>query len=123
MTIQNTSKNGGLDVLFGTMLDGTAEGQIERQEARGQQELVASTQLPVDGSEDLAVLALGIKFGERAAGDELFREATLPKGWTKQATDHAMWSEIVDETGKVRASVFYKAAFYDRSAFIRAEKD
>jgi hypothetical protein len=31
-------------------------------------------------------------------------------------SDHAMWSYLVDELGRERVSIFYKAAFYDRSA-------
>ena len=40
----------------------------------------------------------------------------MPQGWTRRATDHDMHSEILDEAGKIRISVFYKAAFYDRRA-------
>ena len=40
----------------------------------------------------------------------------LPAGWKKQATDHSMWSKLLDESGAVVASIFYKAAFYDRIA-------
>ncbi len=29
-----------------------------------------------------------------------------------------MWNELVDDKGRVRASFFYKGAFYDRDAFI-----
>jgi len=122
MTIRDT-RNDGIEVLFDALLGGSAAGHFERQEARGQQELCASTQLPQKGSESEEIQALGIEWGESAKGDELFREATLPEGWEKRATDHSMWSEIVDETGKVRAEVFYKAAFYDRDAFIRATCD
>jgi hypothetical protein len=43
----------------------------------------------------------------------------LPDGWQKRATDHDMWSELVDADGVVVASMFYKAAFYDRRAFLR----
>ncbi len=120
MAIRNTGKEGGLEMLMESILAGTADGQVEKQEARGQKEFVASEQLPVEGSDDPYVLALGIEFGEPSSGDDLFREAKLPEGWTKRATEHSMWSEIVDETGEARASVFYKAAFYDRRAFIRA---
>jgi hypothetical protein len=49
-------------------------------------------------------------------GDPLFCDATIPDGWTKKATEHAMWSSIVDTRGIEMVSVFYKAAFYDRSA-------
>lgn len=95
---------------------------IEAQESRGQNELIESTQLPVqvrgkkDGKADLEVL--GVVFGATCSDDPLFCEATLPEGWIKRATDHSMWSELVDENGKVRANIFYKAAFYDRSAFM-----
>ncbi len=43
----------------------------------------------------------------------------LPAGWKKISTDHAMWSNLVDDKGRKRASIFYKAAFYDRSAHLQ----
>jgi hypothetical protein len=46
----------------------------------------------------------------------MFRPATLPEGWRREGSDHAMWSHIVDDQGRKRASIFYKAAFYDRGA-------
>src|SRR6185436_8068032 len=36
----------------------------------------------------------------------------------KIATDHSMYTDLVDDKGRVRASIFYKAAFYDRKADI-----
>lgn len=92
---------------------------IERQEAQGQAALVESPQLPVNGSEDPCFEKMGIIWGDPTPGDEIFRQAQLPEGWKKQPTDHAMWSHLVDDKGRVRARIFYKAAFYDRSAFIR----
>jgi hypothetical protein len=50
--------------------------------------------------------------------DDLFWNVELPEGWTTRATDHSMWNELVDNRGRVRAKFFYKAAFYDREAFI-----
>lgn len=99
------------------LIEGTSGG-IEASEARGQRELVESTQLPskIRGREELE--AMGIKFGEPCADDPLFCDAELPAGWKKRATDHSMWSELVDNEGEVRARIFYKAAFYDRDAFI-----
>lgn len=32
-----------------------------------------------------------------------------------------MWSYLVDELGRRRGAIFYKAAFYDRDAFMRLE--
>lgn len=57
---------------------------------------------------------LGFVFGE--ALDDVFMTATFPEGWTREATDHSMWSRISDAQGRVRVDVFYKAAFYDRNA-------
>ena len=99
-------------------------GMIEASEARGQSELVASTQLPTEirppeGKKTLE--EAGVKFGEPNEEDPLFCEATLPEGWKKVATEHSMWSELVDDKGVKRASIFYKAAFYDRAAFMNVE--
>jgi len=94
---------------------------IKLQEARGQAELVNSEQLPseIHGREKLE--AAGVVFGEPLSDDPIFCEAVLPKGWQKRATDRSMWSHLVDADGKVRATIFYKAAFYDRNAVIYAK--
>jgi len=100
--------------LVGAMLDPRF---IENMEAAGQRELVKATDtLPSEGSEDPAWAAAGLVFGEKLAGDPVFRKVTLPMGWKKVATDHDMWSHLLDEKGTVRGKIFYKAAFYDRSA-------
>lgn len=93
------------------------EGGIEAQEARGQRDFVAAETLPKDGLDNAVCEALGIKILSDA--DDLFYNVQLPTGWTKRATDHAMWNELIDDRGQKRASIFYKAAFYDRRAFIR----
>lgn len=93
-------------------------GGIEAQEARGQRDFVASETLPKECSfctrEQLE--QMGITFGEDA--DDLFVHVQLPDGWNKIPTDHSMWSNLVDERGRERAKIFYKAAFYDRRASI-----
>lgn len=50
--------------------------------------------------------------------DDLFYNVKLPEGWEIKATDHSMWNELLDNKGRKRAQFFYKAAFYDRDAFI-----
>lgn len=50
--------------------------------------------------------------------DDLFYNIKLPDGWEIKATDHSMWNELFDDKGRKRADFFYKAAFYDRNAFI-----
>ena len=91
---------------------------IGMQGKRGQSNLVSQEVLPVKvnwGSRE-QFEAMGIIFGEKV--DDLFVKVTLPPGWTKRPTDHSMWSELLDEQGRMRASIFYKAAFYDRDAFL-----
>jgi hypothetical protein len=98
-------------------LRGANPQAIERQEKAGQASLAASTQLPIEGSEYETWAAVGIEFG--APTDKLFREASLPPGWKKVPTDHDMYTDLVDEFGRKRGSIFYKAAFYDRRAELR----
>ena len=104
----------------GNFLAASIPGGIEQQEADGQRDLCRDlVKLPVDGSNDKRLAGMGIVFGDAIPGDGIFRSATVPNGWKLRPTEHSMWSELVDDAGTVRASVFYKAAFYDRSAFIR----
>ena len=121
MAIRNTkNKLDMMMLLAGAMGAGGVSGAIMEQEAQGQRELVNSTQLPakVNSGDRKALEKAGVVFGEKSPDDDLFVEATLPEGWQKRRTDHSMWSELVDEKGVVRATIFYKAAFYDRDAFI-----
>lgn len=95
-------------------------GGIEAQEKQGQIDQSFQDTLPVDMGKDRPKFeALGFVFGKI---DGLFIEAKFPKGWRKRVTDHAMWTEIVDEKGNKRGSIFYKAAFYDQRAFAYLEK-
>jgi hypothetical protein len=119
--IQNTSqfvKDGGAYLILADAVSGKSSDQIiGDMEAAGQRQLIASHLLPTDTHRtDAEFEALGFVFGDPVEGDPMFRHATLPGGWTKRGSDHDMWSLVVDERGRERASVFYKAAFYDRSA-------
>jgi hypothetical protein len=90
---------------------------IEEQEAAGQRQLVNSDRLPTDlysPREDFE--ALGFTFADPDPSDPMFMPATLPDGWKREGSDHAMWSYLLDGLGRRRASIFYKAAFYDRKA-------
>lgn len=122
--IEDTSKNPMLGWLFG----GNPRA-IEDQEARGQEELVDSDQLPAKINEygrNTSAISQYKKWGVKVVGEEsddnLFVDVILPEGWEKRPTDHSMWSELYDDKGRVRASIFYKAAFYDRDAFININK-
>jgi len=98
-------------------------GGIIAQEAAGQRMLVENgALLPKDfgrynpPTREQVTAATGIVFGEDH--DDLFVKVTLPKGWCIVPTDHNMWTTLLDEQGGQRASIFYKAAFYDRNAHI-----
>lgn len=126
MTIDDTTRRMAEDPAEGIafLLDGMATGGAERfitdQEKRGQRQLVHSDRLPSDLKGDRAEWeALGFTFGEPDEEDPVFMPATLPDGWKRQPTEHSMWSVIADQLGRERVAIFYKAAFYDRSAFAR----
>lgn len=116
---------------------------IEAQEERGQQQLINSTQMPtkINGriydlktGESLSAIdvykRLGFTFVAGKKGeiplhspeDEGFVDVILPEGWKKASTGHSMWTNLVDEKGRKRMSIFYKASFYDRDAFINVMK-
>lgn len=102
---------------------------IELQEAEGQRTLVTNCFLPKDEERYIEATgfqriyakprykAMGIEIIEDV--NDLFFRVKLPEGWSLKATDHTMWNELIDDQGKTRAEIFYKAAFYDRNAFIR----
>lgn len=114
MGVENTSKRPAESHLMGMLGEGQT-GYIEGMESAGQRQLVADSALmPADGPwKDLVALGFG---QPEPTDDELFVRTTLPAGWSKVATDHAMHSNVADERGVDRVGVFYKAAFYDRRA-------
>lgn len=107
---------------FANAIAASTPGGIEAQEAKGQRDLVSNfDRLPkkaeIGGHIDLRLFErLGFTFG--ADIDDVFVSVVPPAGWTMKATEHSMWSRLVDDKGRERGSVFYKAAFYDRSAHV-----
>lgn len=125
--ITNTTKlvhDDPMAFMSAAFLFGASEA-IEGMEAMGQAELVASDQIPTDLQDctEADLERLGFVLGPVEPDDPLFRQATLPAGWTKIAVgDHAMWSHILDDLGRVRFRIFYKAAHYDRHAQMGIER-
>lgn len=118
MKVQNTTKminDNPLMALIGAMSSNT---YIEDQEAQGQDQLVNSDVLPTDinPTDKAAMIKFGIKFLDQVESDSLFQHVELPEGWSRKKSDHSMWSYIIDDKERERISIFYKAAFYDRSA-------
>lgn len=95
-------------------------GGIEAQEATGQKQLVSdASYLPKEmlhGCTRAHLEAMGIVFGFDR--DDIFVSVTLLNGWSIKPTEHSMWSCLLDDKGRERAQIFYKAAFYDRKAHI-----
>ena len=119
---RNTATQAPIINIFETA--GMFGGSVEEQESRGQAELARSQTLPtsIRPREAKAILeSAGIKFIGPVDGDPKFQYADLPEGWKIQPTDHSMWSDLLDHKGRKRASIFYKAAFYDRDAFLNIE--
>lgn len=111
-------KRDAWEVMLESLVTGDVGGAIMNQEKRGQGDLVHSDTLPVRCPRE-ELEALGFVFGDMA--DELFIRVTMPEGWKKEPTDHSMWSRLVDPQGRQRGSIFYKAAFYDRDAFMHLD--
>lgn len=99
---------------------------IYRQEAQGQKELVGYLQLPrkINGKGDTKIIfkKLGIKIlNTDDTSDDLFWNVRLPVAWKIEATEHDMWNKLLDDKGRTRMSIFYKASFHDRKAFVNLE--
>ena len=116
---RSVRKEGGLSIFLSSLAGNSPSDAILRQESRGQSSFVNSDTLPKKCDRQ-ALEALGVVFGDDA--DDLFVFVTLPDGWKKEPTEHSMWSRLVDGSGFEVASIFYKAAFYDRDAFVSMKK-
>lgn len=125
--VENTTKAIRTEPILGFLT--AMPGGIEASERRGQLEFLESEILPTKihdlyvsnqpmeaGSGRRILESWGFRFGKVCGGDTLFQQAKLPEGWSKKGSDHDMWSYIVDGQGRERCGIFYKAAFYDRSA-------
>lgn len=122
MGIDNTTeriKDPVAQMLFqAEAMAGGLSAPIGRMERDGQRQLVTSDRLPTQiiGGTEADFEAFGFTFGDPDPDDPLFRPATLPEGWKREAGEDSRGSSIVDALGRERVSVFYKAAFYARSA-------
>lgn len=95
---------------------------IEHMEAEGQQRAIRNIMMAKEMRPSREEWEqLGFVFTD-IPGDDVLCSAVLPEGWSIKATDHSMWNEIIDENGMKRGSMFYKAAFYDRSAHMSLER-
>ena len=109
----------GLMMLFRAM--NGEKNVIEHMEKEGQTEAVKNTMMAIKMNPKKEEWEkLGFVFTE-IPGDDVLCNAQMPEGWSMKATDHSMWSEIIDNKGLKRGSMFYKASFYDRRAHMSLE--
>lgn len=89
------------DLLIRTLEAGSSSNGILAQEAAGQQSFVNSDTLPTNmqGDARRVLEAAGVKFKGTVGRDSIFQYVELPRGWKKVATDHSMWSDLVDDKG------------------------
>ena len=135
MTFDNTKLDNEI-TLFDAFLyaqEGESPSKaIENQEKRGQRMVVEYHRLPKATNhcsgyhkhDDFEFTKaqyekMGIKVIDEY--DDMFWNVQLPDGWKIEATSHPLWNDLIDDKGRKRASFFYKAAFYDRDAFINFE--
>lgn len=115
------------EILFNALMTGSVSEAVDMQEAAGSKDLLCNDVLPIKGtltpgvrSVDISKIkteleSIGFLFGEME--DDIFVKVKLPDGWYKESQSN-YWSYLFDDKGRCRASIFYKAAFYDRSAHI-----
>lgn len=129
--LKRTFETDGEMMLLGAMIGGPAFG-IDSMQREGQKEMLYIDTLPVSGStpqkawdekgvqyiddsQEKLLIAMGFKLGPPVEGDEkFFRHATFPPGWTRKRTEHHMYTHVLDNKGRPRLQIGYKAAFYDR---------
>ena len=114
---------------FANAIVASTPGGIEAQERAGQASLQAGTLLPRivrhswnnEPTHAQIAAATGIQWmGEH---DDIFMLVKLPTDWSIRAQPgSAYWSHLCDKDGNKRASIFYKAAFHDRSAHMHFEQ-
>jgi hypothetical protein len=93
------------------------------QESHGAAAVRDSQQIPTENPGAAILAQFGIEVGAPDPRDGLFVNATFPAGWRRTSTGHSMWTYLVPPWSKGAVfSIFYKAAFYDRSAFMRFQR-
>jgi hypothetical protein len=88
----------------------------DHQSHSAQRLLVSSDLVPmqIGGAQLWELEQMGFVFG--AQTHRLFMHAQFPEGWKKVATDHPLHTDVVDEMGRRRAGIFYRADLCNQRA-------
>lgn len=121
--------------LLLSALFGDSNKKIEDIERKGRDSIVNNVKLPIyansisekrfytkEETKDL-VLDKYKEIGIKVINEEndLFYNVELPKNIKLKTSESNYWTYLIDNDGKELASIFYKAVFYDRNAFINIE--
>jgi hypothetical protein len=103
-----------LGIIGNVMSGGDGGDGVLAAEAAGASAFVNAEVLPKQGIQD------GVDAGLveiTSDADDLFYNVKLPEGWEKKSgVPDPRHISLLDPKGNIRASIFYKAAFYDRKA-------
>ena len=114
------------ELITSIMAAGDPSKFLDAHERNGQSYILQGNVLPVTAAystlDSEAVLKeAGVKFGEVVKDNPHFRHIELPPGWKMEAGEHTMWTHLVDESGRRRASIFYKDEVLIQEAYYAAE--
>ncbi len=120
--------------LLISAINGNSNTAIENIEKKGRDKILNKIQLPIyglyingkifDREETREIVVnkykeLGIEIINEE--NDLFYNVKLPYNIKLKDSESVYWTYLVDKNGKELASIFYKAVFYDRDAFINID--
>lgn len=121
--------------LLMSAICGNSNMTIENIEKKGRDEILNKVQMPIfglhingkmfrDKEETKEIVArkykeLGIEIINEA--NDLFYNVKLPNNLKLKSSESNYWTYLINEEKQELASIFYKAVFYDRDAFINID--
>lgn len=88
-----------------------------KEEMKGKRTVIRMPKKRFNSTEDFESLGFEFLENELDKKDSIFETALLPKGWKMQENKGSYWTNIVDETGAVRATIYYrKHSFFGKEA-------
>jgi heme exporter protein D len=117
---ENAAVADKMELLIGMLSTGNAGKAIEQQQKQKQKQQQKLNKIPkvLKGGLTFKELEEKFNFFFIEEVDDLFFKAHLPEGW-KMETEGEFWTSLLNKEGEPVFSIFHKAAYYDRSAFMR----
>lgn len=111
-----------LQFLLVTLSEGSAERAYDRVSTHIQRSASVQATLPrrIDGIRQFdgkqALEKAGIVFLGDCEDNTLLQKVSFPDGWKKVPTTNSLWTSLVDDQDRVRASIMYSNLPWDRDA-------